>query len=43
MTEIKKKESTVDFVIQRKGSASWTTEYWQSLKLNKKRKKRFQN
>ena len=25
MTEIKKKESTVDFMIQRKGSASWKT------------------
>lgn len=25
MTEIKKKERTVDFMIQRKGSASWKT------------------
>ena len=25
MTEIKKKDSTVDFMIQRKGSASWKT------------------
>ena len=37
MTEIKKKESTVDFMIQRKGSVSWKIEEWKSLLLNKKK------
>ena len=41
MTAIKKKQSTLDYMIQRKGSANWKTEQWRSLKLNRKREKDF--